>query len=66
MLGFPPHVTSAVRDAFAAAQRELRLLEQDLGLCSQCGTEPPTPFKERPPRPLASHRARAVGSRRVA
>jgi hypothetical protein len=56
---------SALRRALDAAQQELSLLEQDLGLCAACGERPPLPLKQRALRSL-SPRTAARGGRRVA
>jgi hypothetical protein len=37
MLGWPRTALDGLRRAWAAADRELRLLEEDLGLCARCG-----------------------------
>ena len=52
--------------AIEAVQRELQLLEQDLGLCAQCGGQPPTPLKDRARVRARLHQMTAASQRRVA
>ena len=66
MFMLPDTVTSRLQGALAAVQHELRLLEQDLGLCANCGAQPPIPFAQRAPRPLHGSKARCGYPRRVA
>jgi hypothetical protein len=59
-------IIDPLRRAFRAAQEELHLLEQDLGLCAQCGSRPPVPLKERAKVRSRLHRVTAASGRRVA
>ena len=40
-------VYRGLRRALDAVQQELRLLEQDFGLCADCGDHPPAPLGQR-------------------
>ncbi len=59
-------IIDPLRRALQAAQEELHLLEQDLGLCTQCGERPPLPLKERAAIRTRLHRLSAASGRRVA
>ena len=59
-------IIAPLRRAFQAAQAELHLLEQDLGLCVQCGGHPPEPLKVRAELRARLHRITAASGRRVA
>ncbi len=59
-------IIAPLRRVFQAAQEELHLLEQDLGLCVQCGGRPPDPLKERAEVRARLHRFTAASRRRVA
>ncbi len=59
-------IIDPLRRAFEAAQTELKLLEQDLGLCAQCGSRPPLPLKERAKLRSRLQDTSAASSRRVA
>ena len=47
MFGWHHTVTTALRRGRDAVQQELRALEQDLGLCAECGETRPLPFSQR-------------------
>ena len=67
MLGLHGNVISALRRGLERAQRELSLLEQDLGLCARCGEQPPPPLRQYALRPLPAQASMpAMGGRRVA
>ena len=66
MFMLPDTVTARLHGALVAVQNELRLLEQDLGLCPNCGTRPPVPFAERAPRALHGSKPHGGYPRRVA
>jgi len=52
--------------ALDAVQHELHLLEEDLGLCADCGDHPPLPLKQRRWQPAPVRARAAVDRRRVA
>ncbi len=66
MFMLPDTVTARLQGALTAVQHELHLLEQDLGLCANCGARPPIPFAQRAPRPLHGSKADGGFPRRVA
>jgi RNA polymerase-binding transcription factor DksA len=47
MVSVPKRVYRELRRALGAVQQELRLLEQDFGLCAECGDRPPAPLGQR-------------------
>ena len=47
MFGWHHPVTTALRRGLDAVQQELRALEQDLGLCAECGETRPLPLRQR-------------------
>jgi RNA polymerase-binding transcription factor DksA len=62
----PKKILRELCRALDAVQHELRLLEQDFGLCADCGERPPTPFNQRRLRPAPVRAALASERRRVA
>jgi hypothetical protein len=66
MLGLPKTIFRELCRALDAAQHELRLLEQDLGLCADCGDRPPAPLRERPVKTVPVRAPVPAERRRVA
>ncbi len=63
MVGWHSSVGTALRRTLRSVQQDLRALEQDLGLCAECGETRPLPLSERRrerlragPRPVAGRR----------
>ncbi|HEY7065654.1 MAG TPA: hypothetical protein VII06_29535 [Chloroflexota bacterium] len=64
-MGVPQRLFRELNRALDAVQRELRLLEADLGLCPDCGERPPIPFSQRA-RHTAPRASSSLEHRRVA
>jgi hypothetical protein len=59
-------IIGPLQRALQAIQQEIHLLEQDLGLCADCGERPPVPFEQRTASRVRRHTFGTPPGRRVA
>jgi hypothetical protein len=62
----PKRIYRDLRRALVAVQHEMRALEQDFGLCADCGDHPPAPLGQRRFQPAPVRAAFQTQRRRVA
>jgi hypothetical protein len=62
----PKRIYRGLHRALVAVQQEVRLLEQDFGLCADCGDCPPAPLGQRRYQPAPVRAAFQTHRRRVA
>jgi hypothetical protein len=67
MSGLAMSIVGRLRRALDAVEQELRLLEQDLGLCAECAERrPPPPLGRGAVRSIPTHTPMITRERRVA